>query len=160
MMALKKALSEVEMDGIVVGAVASDYQHSRVNQVCDELGLWAYAPLWRKDPRRLLLEYVEAGFEIIIVGVYAEGMDQSWLGRVLDIDACEEILDLGRRYGVHPVGEGGEFETLVLDGPNFASRLEIAKAEREWRGSSGTLHVKEAVLVDKRRASGQSQTLG
>jgi ABC transporter with metal-binding/Fe-S-binding domain ATP-binding protein len=147
--ALKQVLRKAHPDGLVVGAVASDYQYTRVNSVCEELGLWVYAPLWRKDPERLLREYVEAGFRVIIVGASAEGMDESWLGRVIDEDACEALLDLSERYGLHPVGEGGEFETLVLDGPNFRSRLEILEAEKEWKGNSGTLVISEAALVDK-----------
>ncbi len=74
-------------------------------------------------------------------------MGDAWLGRILDVDACHEILLLAEKHGVHPVGEGGEFETLVLDGPNFTSRLHVVDAERVWSGSSGTLHIREAVLV-------------
>ncbi len=147
--ALERALAKAEVEGVVVGAVASDYQYTRVNQVCEELDLWVYSPMWRKDPRRLLLEYVEAGFQIMVVGVYAEGMDESWLGRIIDAEGCEAILELEEKYGVHPIGEGGEFETLVLDGPNFSTRIEIVEAERDWRGSSGTLHVRNAALIEK-----------
>lgn len=147
--ALKRVLRKAHPEGLVVGAVASDYQYTRVNDVCEELGLWVYAPLWRKDPGRLLREYVGAGFRAIIVGASAEGMDESWLGRVIDEDACEALLDLSKRHGLHPVGEGGEFETLVLDGPNFMSRLEILEAEKEWKVTSGTLVIREAALVDK-----------
>ncbi len=153
LMALRRALARTETDGLVMGAVASDYQYTRVNHVCEELGLWAYSPMWRKDPSKLLLEYVEAGFQIMVVGAYAEGMDESWLGRILDEEACGEILRLSQRYGMHPVGEGGEFETLVLDGPNFAKRLDVRQAEKVWEGSSGTLQIRKARLVPKGRAS-------
>lgn len=149
--ALKTALEHAGVQGVVVGAVASDYQYTHVNNVCEELGLWVYAPLWRKDAEILLREYVEAGFTIIVVRVSAEGLGADWLGRVLDDEACEELLRLARRYGVHPVGEGGEFETLVLDGPNFHSRLSILSSEKVWEGSSGTLYVREAVLREKGR---------
>ncbi|MFQ5838734.1 MAG: diphthine--ammonia ligase [Thermoplasmata archaeon] len=147
--ALKRALLRAEVEGLVVGAVASDYQFTRVNDVCEEMGLWVYSPMWRKDPSRLLLEYVEAGFQIMVVGVSAEGLNESWLGRIIDPEACNEILELGERYGVHPVGEGGEFETLVLDGPNFSARLEVVEAEKVWEGSSGVLRIHRATLVDR-----------
>lgn len=147
--ALSRALARTEVEGVVVGAVASDYQHARVNKVCDALGLWVHAPLWKKDPRRLLVEYMAAGFHIVVVSVSAEGMGEEWLGRPLDQDACEDILRLSSRYGVHPVGEGGEFETVVLDGPNFSSRLEVLEAEPVWEGSSGTFRILDARLVEK-----------
>ncbi len=147
--ALRGVLTGCRADGIVVGAVASDYQFARINDVCAELGLFVYAPMWRKDPRRLLQEYLEAGFEIVVVGAYAEGMDETWLGRVIDEKASAEILRLADRYGLHPVGEGGEFETLVLDGPNFKSRIRILNSEKKWAGSSGSLEIREATLVAK-----------
>ncbi len=149
MEALRRVLSRADVEGVVVGAIASDYQYTRVGQICEILDLWVYSPLWRKDAVTLLREYVEAGFSVIIVSVSAEGMGERWLGRTLDGQACDEILELGRRYGVHPVGEGGEFETMVLDGPNFSSRLEVLKAEMEWQGTSGTLHLQDVRLVGK-----------
>ncbi len=144
--ALDRALSKTRVDGLIVGAVASDYQFTRVNQVCEGRGLWVYAPMWKKDPRKLLLEYVDAGFRIMIVGVYAERLGKDWLGRELDERACSEILSLAKKHGVHPVGEGGEFETFVLDGPNYNASLEVREAEKVWRGTSGTLHIHDARL--------------
>lgn len=154
--ALQRVLERVRTEGaegLVVGAIASDYQFTRVGTVCEAVGLRTMAPLWRQDPARLLEEYVEAGFEVLIVSASAEGMDETWLGRRLDEAACEGILELGRRYGVHPAGEGGEFETLVLDGPNFAQRLEVGEQERVWEGKAGTLQIHNLRLVEKTRKS-------
>jgi ABC transporter with metal-binding/Fe-S-binding domain ATP-binding protein len=145
--AMRQGLERADVQGVVVGAVASDYQFVRVNQVCDELGLWVYAPLWRKNPERLLREYVDAGFKILIVAVSAEGMDASWLGRVLDAEMCDELTELHRTFGVHPAGEGGEFETWVVDGPNFALPISVQEAETRWEGTSGTYLVRQASLA-------------
>ncbi|MFQ6012840.1 MAG: diphthine--ammonia ligase [Thermoplasmata archaeon] len=144
--ALRRALEGTHVGGVVVGAIASDYQFVRVHEVCEALGLWVYAPLWRKDPGTLLREYVDAGFAILVVAVSAEGLDASWLGRVLDAEACDDLAELQRTYGVHPTGEGGEFETWVVDGPNFGSRIDIQEAEKRWKGTSGTLLVRRATL--------------
>lgn len=145
--AMRQGLERADVQGVVVGAVASDYQFVRVNQVCDELGLWVYAPLWRKNPERLLREYVDAGFKILIVAVSAEGLDASWLGRVLDAETCDELTELHRTFGVHPAGEGGEFETWVVDGPNFALPIRVQEAETRWEGTSGTYLVRQASLA-------------
>src|SRR3989304_3603554 len=61
-------------EGIVVGAIASDYQHSRVHRVADELGLRVFAPLWRLEPEALLRDYLAAGMRVLVVGVFAEGL--------------------------------------------------------------------------------------
>lgn len=144
--ALRRGLEGGDARGVVVGAVASDYQFVRVHQVCDALGLWVYAPLWRKDPQSLLRECLEAGFTILIVAVSAEGLGPSWLGRTLDEDAIRDLHGLHESHGVHPAGEGGEYETWVVDGPNFGARIGVREAEKRWEGTSGTYAVREAAL--------------
>ncbi len=145
--ALRRALSRIEVDGVVVGAIASDYQHSRVNSVAHDLGLRVFAPLWRLDQRRLLMEYMDAGIEAVFTSVSAEGLGKEWLGRRLDRAAAEELLQLHRRMGLSPCGEGGEFETLVTYAPFFSKRLEIVRAEATWDGSSGVYEIRDARLV-------------
>ena len=145
--ALRRALSRIEVDGVVVGAIASDYQHSRVNSVAHDLGLRVFAPLWRLDQRRLLMEYMDAGIEAVFTSVSAEGLGKEWLGRRLDRAAAEELLQLHRRVGLSPCGEGGEFETLVTYAPMFARRLEIVRAAPRWEGAAGTLEGVEARLA-------------
>lgn len=147
--ALRRGLRKVDVDGVVVGAIASDYQHDRVNRIADELGLRVFAPLWRRDPRQLIRDYLVAGFEIVFSSVSAEGLDASWLGRRWDERTVEDLERLAETRGVHPCGEGGEFETLVLDAPFFHERLEILRAEVEWTGTAGVWWVLEAKLVPK-----------
>ena len=145
--ALRRALASIDVDGVVVGAIASDYQHSRVNEVGHELGLRVFAPQWRLDSSRLLQDYLDAGIEAIFTSVSAEGLGPAWLGRPLDRRAVDELLELHGRVGLNPCGEGGEFETLVTFAPEFAQRLEIVRAEPRWDGPSGVLEIREARLV-------------
>ncbi len=147
--ALREAFRRAEVDGIVVGAIASDYQHSRVNRVAAESGLRVFAPLWRQDPARLVHDYLAAGLRIVFSSVAADGFDASWLGRVWDAQTVEDLLTLHRTRGIHPCGEGGEFETLVLDAPFFHRAIEVLEATPRWEGSAGTWQVTRAQLVDK-----------
>ncbi|HYU05702.1 MAG TPA: diphthine--ammonia ligase [Thermoplasmata archaeon] len=147
--ALRRIFARVQVDGVVVGAIASDYQHERVNRVAAETGLRVFAPLWRHDPRRLVRDYLAAGMEIVFSSVSAEGLDASWLGRRWDDGVVEDLLRLQDRRGVHPCGEGGEFETLVLEGPMFSKRVRVVRASPEWQGSSGVWWVTEARLEAK-----------
>ncbi len=71
--ALKAALDDLDVDGVITGAVASEYQKSRIDGVCHELGLRCFSPLWRRDQMGLLEDYLLAGFRIMIVGAAAEG---------------------------------------------------------------------------------------
>lgn len=146
--ALRRALRRSDTAAVVVGAIASDYQHSRVNRVAHELGLRVFAPLWRQDPRRLVRDYLDAGLRIVFSSVSAEGFDRTWLGRPWDGPAVAELLRLHETHGVHPCGEGGEFETLVLDAPFFRQHLVVDDAEAAWTGTAGTWHVRRAHLEE------------
>jgi diphthine-ammonia ligase len=145
---LTLALKKVKVDGVSVGAIESQYQASRVQKICDSLGLKVYSPLWHRDPEELLNEMAKV-MDIRIVKVAAEGLDRSWLGRPININSIENLKALNRRYMVHMAGEGGEYETLVLDAPFYKKRIEIVKSEVEWEGDSGSLKVLEAKLVEK-----------
>jgi ABC transporter with metal-binding/Fe-S-binding domain ATP-binding protein len=143
--ALRELVDEDELTGVTAGAVESEFQTSRIEAMCERLGIDLYAPLWQRDPIELAEEMLDAGFEILIVQVAAAGLDESWLGRRLDADALDELVDLNEQYGVHPLGEGGEFETLVVDGPHMARPVELAW-ERVWEGSRGHLRMTDAWL--------------
>jgi ABC transporter with metal-binding/Fe-S-binding domain ATP-binding protein len=135
----------LDLAGVTAGAVESEYQTSRIEGMCDRLGIDLFAPLWQRDPRDLAEAMLDAGFEITIVQVAAGGLDESWLGRRIDADALAELAALNERYGVHLLGEGGEFETLVVDGPHMGRRIEL-EYETVWEGNRGHLDVTDARL--------------
>lgn len=134
---LVRAKDEFALDGIAAGAVASDYQHERITRLCHGIGLKTYSPLWHKDQGMLLREMVEAGFDIRMTRIAADGLSKEWLGRNVSLADIGKLEELHRKTGFHIGGEGGEFETIVLDGPIFSSPLEIAfdtEMESEHRG--------------------------
>lgn len=143
---LKKLLKGLPIDGVVSGAVASEYQKDRIEKICDELGLSLLTPLWNRDPIKLLRGMVESKFEIIITSVSAKGFTEEWLGRKIDKKCIEELENLKDKFGVNPVGEGGEYETLVLDAPFFERRIIIKETSSGWRNNRGSLKILEAEL--------------
>jgi ABC transporter with metal-binding/Fe-S-binding domain ATP-binding protein len=146
---LKSLVELLDVEGVVSGAIASKYQRDRVNQICADLGIAHLAPLWGRDPQELLEAEIRSGMEIIMVHVAANGLDGGWLGRRIDMRAAAELAKLGERYGLNVCGEGGEYESLVVDAPWFGKRLEIKRAEAVWEGTSGTYVVHEAALRPK-----------
>ena len=147
---LEAALADLAADlggigGVTAGAVESSYQTTRIEAMCDRLGAELFAPLWQEEPRALADEMLTAGFEITVVRVAAYGLDESWLGRTLDADAFAELEALNEEYGVHVLGEGGEFETLVTDGPHMDRPIEL-DYETEFDGTRGTLRITDARL--------------
>jgi len=146
---LKRLLATLDVDGVVSGAISSQYQKKRIDKVCQELNLKSIAPLWQESPIKLLKEIIKLNFETVIVGVYALGFDQSWLGRNLNSTTLSDLIKLNEKYKVSLVGDGGEYETLVLDAPFFKKRIQLLQTEKVWEDHSGYLLVKKAVLVDK-----------
>jgi ABC transporter with metal-binding/Fe-S-binding domain ATP-binding protein len=145
---LKKLLQDLEIDGVVSGAIASEYQRTRIEKICDDLGIKSFTPLWHKNQALLLRDQVKAGFHIIVVGVFAQGFDETWLGRPINEGTIDRLEHLNKKHGINIAGEGGEYETLVLSGPLFLRKLVIDESVKEWNRDSGVLQVKKAHLED------------
>jgi diphthine-ammonia ligase len=137
------------IEGIAAGALASQYQKSRMEDIAKGLGLRIYTPLWGLDPSKLLLDQIESGLEIIIVSAAALGLNSSWLGRRVDKNLAQELDRLKEKHGVNPAGEGGEYETFVLDGPLFQKKITVTRFHKTWHGDSGRLEIEDAELKNK-----------
>ena len=146
---LKRLIEGIDVDAIVSGAVASNYQKSRIEKICEQLRLKCIAPLWHENPLNILKEILDLKFEVIITGVYAYGFSEEWLGRKIDEASVKALIELNKQYGVSLVGEGGEYETLVLDAPFFKKRIKIVEAEKIWKNQSGYFLITKAKLENK-----------
>jgi len=146
---LKRLIEGLDVDAIVSGAIASTYQKSRIEKICKQLGLECIAPLWHENPLNILKEIVALKFEVIITGVYAYGFSIEWLGRKIDDATIRALIELNGHYGISLVGEGGEYETLVLDAPFFKKRIKIIEAEKVWKNQSGYFLITKAKLENK-----------
>ena len=146
---LKNAIEDIEAEGIVSGAISSYYQKSRIDRICRELGLRSLTPLWHKNELELLRDVLKNQLDVIITGVYAHGFNEEWLGKRIDEETVDKLIGLNRKHGISLVGEGGEYETLVLDAPFFEKRIKIVAANRIWEKQSGYYKVTTAELREK-----------
>ncbi len=148
--ALQLAKKKYRIQGVVSGALASRYQKERIEGICKELRLKCFNPLWHIDPQQYIEHMVLAGFEVVITGVAAEGLDETWLGKTIDIKALENLKELHRKYRFHLAFEGGEAETFVLDGPIFKRKIKIVSAEKIMEDeNTGRYLIKKVELVKK-----------
>ena len=92
---------------------------------------------------------VSLGCKVIISGVSAYGLDEKWLGRCIDNECISDLVKLNDKIGINLAFEGGEAETLVLDGPIFKKKVKIIDFEKTWHVDSGVFIIKKAVLEDK-----------
>jgi len=113
-----------DIKGLSSGAIASTYQKNRVEALCGRLGLTSIALLWNRDQTELLTSMVESGLEAILIKVACYGLDQKHLGKTIK-ELRDYLVKLSDDYGAHCCGEGGEFESLVLDCPLFKRRINM-----------------------------------
>jgi diphthine-ammonia ligase len=146
---LVKLKSQKKISGIVTGAVASEYQKTRFDRMCDSIGLKSYNPLWHKNPRLLINDLQSLRVQTFLTAVAANGLDEKWLGVELTEDEWSRFERVAVKNGIHLAGEGGEYESFVFDAPFFAKRISIEKSMKEWDGQRGWLVIMEASLRDK-----------
>ena len=137
---------EYGIEGIVTGALASVYQATRIQMICFDLNLWCFNPLWQLSQTFLLHNLLSSNIESIITGVAAEPFDDSWLGRSIDLDCVSDLVKLQESYSINPAGEGGEFESFVINAPLFRNPIKISESKRHYSNFSGRLEIKEAYL--------------
>ena len=142
-----------EIQAVVSGAVFSDYQRIRVEHVCSRLGLASISPLWRLNQKELLVEMKEQGYSSIIVKISAMGLQEKHLGCEVT-DFIDYFDSLQKKFGFNVAGEGGEYESLIIDAPIMKKKLIITESEKIVTGNSsyspyGHLIIKKVLLEDK-----------
>lgn len=145
------------VEAVSVGAILSSYQRTRVENVCQRLGLTSLSYLWQRDQVELLDEIVRSKLDARIIKVAGMGLTpQKHIGKSL-AEIQQELLRLHERFGLHPCGEGGEYETLVLGGPStlFKKRFSIEKLEiEEDKADVGFARI-EVALMDQEELDGE-----
>jgi asparagine synthase (glutamine-hydrolysing) len=125
---IARAQKTHRLDGIVNGALLSNYQRERIEKICDRLGLKVFTPLWQKNQLQELHELLQNSFEIVFSSIAGQGFNQEWLGKKITIKSIQQLTELEKKLGINPAGEGGEYETLVLDCPLFKKKIVVEKA--------------------------------
>ena len=146
--ALVRAKTSFDIDGVLTGALASEFQWANFRRICNKVGLKCYSPSWRVDQTQYMQELLAHNFVIMIVGVSAQGLDEKWLGRILDYTAMRELESLSKKYRFSIAFEGGEGETFVLDCPIFRKRIEAKQGKKHWDGVRGYFEL-SAELINK-----------
>jgi len=91
----------------------------------ESVGLNAVFPLWKKDTRELMSQFIANGFKAITVCVDAQKLDESFVGREIDENFLNDLPS-----NVDPCGENGEFHTFCFDGPIFDYPIKFDVGEK------------------------------
>jgi len=110
------------IEGIAFGDIYLEDLRDYRERLLARAGLHGLYPLWKRDTRTLLREFIAGGWRAIVVCTDGERLDASWSGREIDVRFA---LDLPR--GVDPCGERGEYHSFVYDGPLFSRPVTFDK---------------------------------
>jgi diphthine-ammonia ligase len=148
----KKALLQIKaegVEGVVTGDVFDVALHEAgwLDRICKEVSLKPVKPLWHRDTQRILNEFISEDFKAIVVRVKTDVLGMEWLGREINKEFFDDLLELGT---VDPCGEHGEFHTFVTDGPLFKKRIEIIESEKVKLNGNGRLVIKRFEVKPKR----------
>ncbi len=113
-----------EIDSGVFGDIDLEGHREWVERVCSAVGMQAFEPLWKRDRRALLEEFLRVGFRATIVSVKDGVLDRAFLGKTLDADLVDDL----EKAGIDASGEEGEYHTAVTDGPIFTEPVPL-----RWR---------------------------
>ncbi len=146
--ALLSGFKAMGAEGIVTGDIqeVSGHEEGWLGRICKEVGLTPVKPLWMKDTKQIYLDYLKTGLKATVVRTNRE-LSLDWLGRVLDREFYDEILKLP---SVDPCGEGGEYHTVITDGPSFTQKIILEATERKrLENGFGYLEIKKYRTVKK-----------
>ena len=144
--ALKTAKEQFGIEGVVHGGIRSAFQKNHFETICRSLNLDVIAPLWNVYESRYLHDLIQSGFQFIVTSVTAQGLDDSWLGKVITIPDVEKLISMSSKFGFNASFEGGEAETFVISCSLFSGHIKIIKSNKIWDGYRGRFEITEAVL--------------
>jgi len=125
---LEAGLAALDIEGVIAGAVASQYQADRVRAITDRLGLELFTPLWHMDTEALLRE-VASRMDARIIVTAAEGLDESFLGARFDDELISRLKSVAKTRRINLAGEGGEYESITLNAPFYSRPITYTTSE-------------------------------
>ena len=143
---LQKAKIDFKIEGLVHGGISSEFQKKNFESLCKKLDLQLFSPVWNLEPLSYMKQILEKGFSFIITSVTSDGLDDSWLGKIITNADIEKLNELSKQYGFNLNFEGGEAETLVVDCPLYSYPLKITNFKTIWDGYRGKFEIVESEL--------------
>ena len=145
---ITRAKENYSIEGIVHGGILSKYQKDNFSSICEKNNLEIISPLWNTKPESYMKKLLEENFEYIISSVSSDGLNDSWLGQIIDKNRLETLEKLQKKFGFNLNFEGGEAETFVINCPLFEKSLFIQDSSTHWDGYRGRFEILDVKLKD------------
>ena len=145
-----KAFKREGIEGGVFGDIDFNAHREWIERVCQKADITPHLPLWEESQNKLMEEFIDLGFEAIVVAAKANLFGEEILGHKIDRDFIKHLDKLSETKDITPCGEAGEYHTLVIDGPLFQQRVEILETKKVLREEHWFLEISHAELRAKR----------
>ncbi|MFB5616187.1 MAG: diphthine--ammonia ligase [Nitrosopumilus sp.] len=143
---LQTAKEQYHIEGLVHGGIKSKFQKDKFENICSKLNLNVIAPLWGTDPEEYMNELLDTNFDFILTTVSSDGLDDSWLGKIISKSDIVTLKSLSEKFGFNLNFEGGEAETFVINCPLFSNSIKINQSQKQWDGYRGRFEIVDAEL--------------
>ncbi len=144
-----RAFRQEGVDGGVFGDIDFNEHRQWIDRVCQEVDVIPHLPLWGESQDKIMRDFIDLGFEAVVVAAKADLFGEEILGRKVDLDFIKHLEELRETKEITPCGEAGEYHTLVVDGPLFNQRLEILETNKVLREGHWFLEILKSDLRSK-----------
>ena len=135
---------------LVSGVMTTPEHLEYFKEILDPIGVKQFAPLFGKNPLDSLAEMQKLGFHNLIIEIdTALGSTGNRLGHEIDQAVIDEINQLVKDKKMNPIGEWGEYHTVVVDCPIYKKKIRVEKSKTTWKGTKGYFIIKKASLQPK-----------
>ena len=148
---LEKARQKFQIEGLVHGGISSEFQKKCFEKICMENDLKIVTPLWKINTNEYMNDLINSNFKFILTSVSSDGLDQTWLGKIISADDISKLNKLSSKYRFNLNFEGGEAETFVVDCPLYSHPININKSKTIWDGYRGRFEIEDAGLDSNAR---------
>ena len=128
---ITETVTQLKKDGFTHSAFGDIYLEDlrlyREKQL-KTVGLKTVFPLWKRDTKELLNEFLDLGFKTISVCANSKYFNKDFVGTIIDSNFINNLPN-----GIDPCGENGEFHTFCFDGPIFNTPIPFTIGEKVYR---------------------------
>lgn len=138
--AFSETLKNLKVDALIAGDINVEAHIIGLKDVCNKTALELLEPIYGEDTTELFNEIFDLGFKALITGVNPKYLGEEWLGYVISKETATQFLS--KIGSVDPLGENGEFHTLVIECPLYAKPFKVKSIQKKVAKDMAYLNVK------------------
>jgi len=126
---LVNSLKNLNVEALVAGDINVPQHITWLKNICNQAGIKLLEPLFGKETSILFREmFSQPRFKATIIGVNTKYLSDEWLEFTISSETAEDFLSRTRH--IDPLGENGEFHTIVVESPLYSSAFKVKPLER------------------------------